>query len=789
MDFPRRSEDRSGSSGRFLAGAKESKKSVPVEGRRIEIRGIVQGVGFRPWVWRLAREAGVSGRVWNDPSGVVVEAFGTSAALELFLGQLRVSPPPAARIQELLAGEIPVEAAEGFVIVASAPSSERRVSIPPDLATCVDCAREVADPADRRHGYPFTNCTNCGPRFSIARDVPWDRPRTTMSPFPMCPRCSREYGDPADRRFHAQPNACPDCGPRLRLARPDGSAVSGDPLRGAVEELLGGGIVAVKGIGGFHLAVDATSSEAVARLRDRKRREEKPLAVMVEDLAAAERIALLSEDERRLLESVERPIVLVRRRESSPLASEIAPGSPWAGLMLAYSPLHLLLLRAVDGRPLVMTSGNLSDEPMATRDDEALARLGGIADLFLFHDREIENRVDDSVARVAVGRTILIRRSRGFVPRATRLRRAVDRPILAVGAHMKNVVALASGDLVTLGPHVGDLDNEAALDAFEESIEKMIRFLGVSPELVAHDLHPDAGSTIRARRRPEPKIAVQHHHAHVAAALAEAGMAGPVFGVAFDGTGYGTDGTAWGGEILLADEASFRRLATLRPLRLAGGEAAIHEPWRVALALLDDAFDGEGPIGRFPLFRELPEENVRAVRQLLRRGTAPLAHGAGRWFDGFAALGLGRAFVRFEGQGAIEWNAAASPDRLPPWTVGIREGEPAEIDLRPAVREAVTELLGGTPAGALSARFHATLAEGAARAVRDAARELGPLPVVLTGGCFQNDRLVQEVLSRLEGDVRVILPSEVPVGDGGIALGQIVAADARIRQNEGRDQR
>jgi hydrogenase maturation protein HypF len=751
-------------------------------GRRIEVEGTVQGVGFRPWVYRLAVEEGLSGRVRNDPQGVTIEAFGTPEALEAFLRRLGGEAPPAALVRGVRAEPIPAEPVDGFQIVRSEGEGARRVSIPPDLAACPECLRETADPADRRHLYPFTNCTNCGPRYTIARDVPYDRPATTMAPFAMCPDCRREYEDPADRRFHAQPIACPRCGPHVRLLGASGEPgrVGPDAIRWAARALGEGRIVAVKGLGGYHLACDATSPEAVRRLRERKRRDEKPFAVMVRSVEDAGLLALVDPVEKRLLASVERPVVLVRQRAGNGLAPEVAPGNPLVGLLLAYTPLHHLLLEAAR-RPLVMTSGNLSEEPMAARDDEALGRLGGIADLFLAHDREIENRCDDSVARVIAGRPTVFRRSRGYVPRAVLLRRPVRRTVLACGAHLKNTFCLAAGGEAWLGPHIGDLDNLEATRAFEEQVERLQRFLGIRPEVIAHDLHPDYASTRYALARPEPaKVAVQHHHAHVASALGEHGLEGPVLGLAWDGTGYGTDGTAWGGELLLVRDGTFGRLATLRPLRLPGSDEAIRQVWRIALVALDDAFDGAPPLERLPLFASVPARDVAVVRRMAARGLrSPLAHGAGRYFDALGALGLERPRATYEGQVALEWNLAAEDGEPGSYPFDLaEEGGLVEADLRPLVRGAASDLVAGVAPGRVSARFHEGMAEVAAALVRRAAAEHGRLPVVLTGGCFQNARLAEGVLRRLEGDFDVRLHGEVPPGDGGIALGQALVADA-----------
>ena len=758
-----------------------------VQGRRIEVRGTVQGVGFRPFIYRLAREEGLRGRVCNDARGVTIEAFGSPDALATFLHRIERDAPPAAFVRNVRAEPIPAEESSGFLIVTSQGEGERVVSIPPDLATCPDCLAEVLDPKDRRHLYPFTNCTHCGPRYTIARDVPYDRAATTMAAFTMCPRCRREYDDPGDRRFHAQPNACPDCGPRLRLEsssagdesdRPRGLETG--PLQEAAAALRAGRIVGVKGLGGYHLACDATSTAAVQRLRHRKKRDEKPFAVMVRSLDEARALAVLEAAEERLLASVERPIVLVRQRPWAGIAAEVAPGNPLVGLMLAYMPLHHLLLDAV-GRPLVMTSGNLSEEPMAAKDEEARERLGSIADLFLTHDREIENRCDDSVARVIAGRPVVLRRSRGYVPRPIALRRPVRRPILACGAHLKNTFCLVAGSEAWLGPHIGDLDNLEAVRAFEEQVDRLERFLGIRPEVIAHDLHPDYASTAYARGRPEPaKVAVQHHHAHVASALAEHGLEGPVLGLAWDGTGYGTDGTAWGGELLLVDGGRFERLATLRPLRLAGSDEAIRQVWRIALIALDDAYGGAPPLDRLRLFADLPPRDVAVVRQMAAKGLrSPLAHGAGRYFDALGALGLGRARASYEGQVALEWNLAAGEGETGTYPFEIADGAACpQADLRPLVRAAAEDLVAGALPAIVSARFHEAMADVAAALVRRAAAGQRRLPVVLTGGCFQNARLAEGVLRRLGSDHDVRLHGEVPPGDGGIALGQALVADA-----------
>lgn len=760
------------------------------EGRRIVLTGTVQGVGFRPFVYRAAHAAGVTGRVRNDASGVTVEAFGRAASLDQLERALEREAPPAARVERLTSERIPAEAVEGFAIVASGGAAERRVAIPPDLATCDDCARELADPSDRRHGYAFTNCTNCGPRFTIALGVPYDRPATTMAGFTMCAACRREYEDPLDRRFHAQPNACPECGPRVKAlvasARDRTEWVqldTRDPIAAVAGFLREGRLAAVKGLGGYHLACDATSSVAVRLLRDRKHREEKPLAVMVRGLDEARALAELRPAEAALLASVERPIVLCRRRADAPLAPELAPGSPTIGLMLPYTPLHHLLL-AVAGRPLVMTSGNRSDEPIAFEDDDALARLGGIADVFLVHDRPIASRADDSVMRVVAGKPLVMRRSRGFVPRPIRVRRRFARPLLATGAQLKNVFCLARGDEATLGPHVGDLDGLETYASFEAAIARLETFLALRPEAIACDLHPLYLSTRYARERAAalgvPLVEVQHHHAHVASAAAEHGLEGPVLGLAWDGTGLGTDGTAWGGELLLVDGARCTRLGTFRPVALAGGDRAIHDPWRIALAALLDAFEGAPPLDRIPLFARVDPKELAVVRRMIEGGVnAPLAHGVGRVFDAAGALALERPRARFEGQVAVALDAAADDCDRSPYPFALSRADDLwEVDLRPLWRALTSDVIADRPAAEISVRFHEALAEAGAEVVRRAAAERGRHPVVLTGGSFQNAHLAEGMLRRLHVSFEVYQHAFVPPGDGGIALGQALVADA-----------
>lgn len=803
-------------------------------GRRIHVEGIVQGVGFRPWIYRLAREEGIAGEVRNGGSGVTIDAYGSDAAVTTFLRRLRESPPPAAAIRSLAFEELddpdPGEPApERFHIGASEPAGAthagaaaetgaRKLSIPADLATCDRCLEEVFDPANRRFRYPFTNCTDCGPRYTIALGVPYDRPATTMAPFPMCDACRREYEDPEDRRFHAQPNACPECGPRLTLLTPDGHPLDGrtgdGALAGAADALRRGRVVAVHGLGGFHLACLASSNRAVRRLRRRKRRPAKPLAVMVPDLAAARRLARPGPAEEALLAAVERPIVLVPLRTGDGrrrLAEEVAPGNPLVGLLLPYTPLHHLLLDAV-GEPLVMTSGNRSGEPIAHRVDQAVERLGGIADLLLVHDREIAGFCDDSVARVVDGAPLVMRRSRGWVPRPLELPEPLPAPVLATGGDLKNTFCLGVGDRAYLGPHVGDLEDLATLEAYEEAVERMVRFVGVEPEVVAHDLNPSYGSTRFAAAHPAPvKVGVQHHHAHLLSCLAEHGRRGPAVGVVLDGTGYGTDGTAWGAEVLLGDPSGgYRRLATTRAFPLPGGETAIRQVWRTATALLWDAFEGHPTTAALSLVRAPLALRGQVLRLLASDLPSPRVRGAGRYFDGVGALVLDVSDARFEGEVATALNleltnlaltnlaltradggrrrgAGAMPEAASyPWTV-ICEGGLPTLDLRPTVRALVDDRLGGARPAAVAARFHQTWIQAMAEIAGAEARR-HRLPVALSGGCLQNDVLSRGLARRLADDgVEVLSHRQVPPGDGGLALGQVVAAGQVVRNRSARN--
>ncbi len=761
----------------------------------VRVEGVVQGVGFRPFVYSLATSLRLGGLVGNDVDGVFAEVEGSTEAVGTFLMRLEQEAPPLARIERVTTRRLGVTGSAEFVIAASEPGGQRRTLVSADSSTCDDCLRELADPLNRRYRYPFINCTNCGPRFTIVRDVPYDRPLTTMSGFGMCELCAAEYLDPADRRFHAQPVCCPACGPRLSLLDAAGSPLSGSDPVTAAAALLGSGLVlAVKGLGGYHLTVDAGNGAAAAALRARKHREDKPFAVMVADVATARLLCEVDDAAERLLTSARRPIVLLPRRRGADqlIAPPVAPGNRQLGLMLPYTPLHHLLLAAA-AEPIVATSGNVSDEPIAYRDADALDRLAGIADAFLLHDRAIHVRTDDSVVRVVRGRESIIRRSRGYVPEPLRVKQAFRRPVLACGAELKNTFCLAKENHAFVSQHIGDLENAETLRSFTEGIEHFRRLFDVEPRLVAHDLHPDYLSTKYAADLFDVALTgVQHHHAHIASCLADNGADGPVIGVAFDGTGYGADGTIWGGEFLIADLAGFERAGFLEPVPMPGGAAAIRQPWRMAAAYLTASYPGGLP-GRLAV-RDRNEQHWTAVTAMAARGiNAPLTSSAGRLFDAIAALLGVRDAVNYEGQAAIELEQLADPHEHGSYPAKIASHGPArasagtgEAQLRVCgtdlIRAAAGELGAGVPPPVIAARFHNGVA-GAIQAVCAQLRDQTGLAVVaLSGGVFQNLLLTDRVVSGLEeAGFRVLRHSRVPCNDGGISLGQAVVAGARDR--------
>jgi hydrogenase maturation protein HypF len=798
------------------------------EVRAIEVEGVVQGVGFRPFVYRLARELGLTGSVRNAAGRVEIEAIGTRTALDAFELRLRADAPPRARVERVTgrvadAAAVP-EALRGwhFEIVESVAAGSVERLFPPDIATCGDCLAELADPADRRYRYPFTNCTNCGPRATIIDELPYDRARTSMREFRLCPECRAEYGDPLDRRFHAEPVACPACGPRLAYRGPGDPAPAHEgegALRAAAADLLAGRIVAVKGLGGYHLACDATDAAAVQRLRDRKRRWAKPFAVMARDLDAVRRLGTVRAREASLLTSPARPIVLVEahRGAQAELATAVTNGNRRVGVFLPYTPLHHLLMEAV-GRPIVLTSGNLSDEPLVTDDAEALVRLAGLADAFLAHDRQIRARYDDSVTRVVGSgrgaRESIIRRGRGYAPDPLPLPVRLSRPVLAVGAELKHTFALASGRRAHVSPHIGDLEDVLTFRAFEENLAHLSRLLAVEPSLVAHDLHPAYLSTQHAARTfaADRRIGVQHHHAHVAACAAEHGITGPFIGVAYDGLGMGDDGTFWGGELLVADLVGYRRVARFGRAPMPGGALAVRRPYRMALGYLfgaeavgaetqpDAPTTPEGPLARggrrdgwpsaladpelaAPFLARLDPREVEIVRvQIGRALNAPVASSAGRLFDAVSSLLGLRDIAEFEAQAAIDLEMAAERGPHAPLPYALRRaGGMVVYDPGPTIRAVLEGMAGGGAAGRLAARFQETIATVTRELCAMARADTGLGTVCLSGGVFQNGWLADALLRRLTRDgFEVHISEQVPVNDGGISYGQAAIAAARL---------
>jgi hydrogenase maturation protein HypF len=783
------------------------------ERRAIMVSGLVQGVGFRPFVFRLALEHKLGGRVKNQLGGVRIEIEGQSDNLDRFIADLTLRPPPLARIEDLRIEPQPVAGETIFAIVGSDGDVQPEDFISPDIATCADCLTEIFDPLNRRYLYPFTNCTNCGPRLTIIRAVPYDRERTTMASFAMCDTCRAEYEDPSNRRFHAEPIACPVCGPQVAVLDREGNQIetigSLAAIEWSAEQLRAGHIGAMKGLGGFHLMCDGTNPVAVNELRRRKLRDEKPFAVMLADLAEAQRFCEIGGEEKQLLLSPQRPIVLLRRHAACPIAEPVAPGNPWLGVMLPYTPLHHLLLRKfAEPAALVMTSGNRSDAPIVYDDSRLLTELKEVADFFLTHDRRIQTRCDDSVMRIIDGEPLPVRRSRGYAPLPVRLAwgKASGTPIrltvptLALGGQMKATFALGRGMNAILSHHIGDLDHFEAYRSYTESIESFERLYRFKPELLVHDLHPDYISSSYARERAAREglrcLAVQHHHAHVAGCMMENGIDGPVIGVAFDGTGYGDDGAVWGGEFLIAHGASFKRVAHLRYVPMPGGEMAIREPWRMTLAHLLDAGEDHDPF-----IATIPAPTVATIKQMIAAGiNAPLTSSCGRLFDAVAALIGVRREVSYEGQAAIEleWLAArANPSPANgagereagftyPFGITGSEGEGSEdavrliIDTRPLIAAIAREVRDRVAKNRIAQRFHSTIAAIIVKVSCELHARMGLNRVVLSGGVFMNSVLIREVRESLrEAGLNVYCHTRVPPNDGGLCLGQLAVAAAQ----------
>ncbi len=764
---------------------------------KILITGIVQGVGFRPFVHSLAVRHGLSGYVLNTGVGVEIEIQGSAGAVESFVTDLPLKAPPLAVIESLRVEEAPESVADAFQIRESREEGEKFSLISPDIATCDDCIDELNDPSDRRFGYPFINCTNCGPRFTIIRDVPYDRPKTTMAAFEMCPDCAREYADPADRRFHAQPDACAVCGPSVSFVDAAGDCVADrqDAVAVAARMLREGRVIAVKGIGGYHLACLAGSEAAVHALRSRKFREDKPFAVMAASVAVARELCEISPAEETALLSVRRPIVLCRRKPCAKVAHSVAPGHKFVGVMLPYAPLHHLLLAAV-GEPLVMTSGNRSDEPIAFRDGDVAARIKGIPDAYLVHNREIHTRCDDSVLRVWRGAEYLIRRSRGYAPAPVKMSIPTPAPILACGAELKNTFCLSRGEYAFLSHHIGDLDNLETLASFEEGVSHFEKLFHIKPAVLAYDLHPEYLSTKYALARTDVgvKIGMQHHHAHIAACLADNREAGPVIGVSMDGLGYGPDGTLWGGEWLISNYIGFVRAAHLAPLPMPGGTLAIKQPWRMAAAAMKRLCGAPPDLYLKELFNR-KEEELSIVDTAIERGiNCPETTSMGRLFDAVSALITGRSEINYEGQAAVELELAASDSfkGVYPYVVEHPAEQPyswgtppAEAKGIPAMRvnfgatidAVLADLKSGAGRPGMASRFHSTVAAAISEVCGVIRDKCGIATVALSGGVFQNLRLLEETVSLLErAGFRVLTHSRVPTNDGGLSLGQTAIA-------------
>jgi len=748
--------------------------------RRIKVNGIVQGVGFRPFVYQLANRYRLNGDVANTSSGVVIHVEGPPNNVESFSRDLPRKCPPLARITRISLHHEPVKDFKGFSIIASRDTASSNTLISPDVSICDPCRKEMFDPEDRRFGYPFINCTNCGPRYTIIDDIPYDRPKTSMKHFKMCPVCQAEYDDPGNRRFHAQPNACQECGPHVSLFDRGRKKVNtSNPIEKTATLLKQGFIVAVKGLGGFHLAVDAENTDAVAVLRERKHREEKPMAVMSLDVTDIRKYAVAGPAEEELLTSCQRPIVLLEKMEPHPISELVAPGNRYFGAMLPYTPLHCLIL-SHGFTALVMTSGNLSEEPIAIDNDDAFNRLSGIADYFLIHNRDIYLRSDDSIVRESAGAARFIRRSRGYVPVPVFLNKTVP-PILACGGELKNTVCLTRKNEAFLSQHIGDLENISAHEFFMSTIDHMKQLLDISPEMVAHDLHPDYLSTRYAEElKGIRKIPVQHHHAHIVSCMAENLIDGPVIGLSFDGTGYGADGNIWGGEILVADHKTYRRAAQLSYVPMPGGAAAVKEPWRMAASYLYDTFGDAFWDLDLPVLKSIDEKRIKIMVEMIQKKVnAPDTSSLGRLFDGIAAIMGIRNRVSFEGQAAMELEMLAEKNITATYDYDWVSGDVHKVLFQPIIRGVANDLQKGVDPSEISGKFHSTLVRMFSELSGIIGKETGLNRVVLSGGAFQNSFLLTGLIQTLtRNNFEVFTHTLVPPNDGGIALGQAMVAAA-----------
>lgn len=782
-----------------------------VERVKIHITGVVQGVGFRPFIYQLANHFGLKGWVLNASDGVWIDVEGAVSQVDGFIRAIPEKAPPRARIENISLEKLEPKGFEKFEIRKSRSEEGKFLLISPDIATCRECVKELFDPRDRRYRYPFINCTNCGPRFTIIEDIPYDRPKTTMKKFPMCPQCEKEYHDPMNRRFHAQPNACPVCGPSLILIKRTGGKgqkerfkdygvegfvegweeVRGDPIKEVVKALKAGQIVAIKGLGGFHLACDATNNEAVKLLRERKKRPGKPFAIMVKDVDAVKEICEVSLVEEALLTSSETPIVLLLKKKDIPIAEEVAPNNNYLGVMVPYTPLHHLILRD-SAMSLIMTSGNLSEEPIACQNDEALRRLGRLADLFLLHNRDIYSRYDDSVARVFERKPMLIRRARSYAPYPIPLPYQ-SRSILAVGPELKNTFCLTKENYAFVSQHIGDMENEETFEHYQKTIELYKDLFRIEPEIVAYDLHPDYLSTKYALELDLPQVGVQHHHAHVVGAMAENNYLKPVIGFSFDGTGFGTDGTIWGGEVLLATVSDFKRLAHFGYVPLPGGEASIKKPWRMALSYLLATFGKDWRSLKIDFVNRVPESEAKIVEAQIEKGiNSPLTSSCGRLFDAVSSLIGVRDVAYYEAQAAIEMEMAADEraEGVYEYEMVSKSGQEVEqlgaegsliIDFKPLIKGIVADLEKGLEAKLIAGKFHNTIASLILELAQVFSEKASLKTVALSGGVFQNYLLLGKVIPRLRKvGLRPLIKRRVPVNDGGISLGQAVVAHFKM---------